>query len=227
MKSMKRAVFAILAVVFSFLPAAHAVQEAPSAAASASAAPNASASVAPTGMPVAQYTWPKEASEAPKEEEWAGATELEAIATTAQSGWVKRPARCRQRAVREWVRLECSPPDPPNDLNLDVQRFYGSLWGLAGDISGSSAQFELVSKVEKYSKGRNPAQTSDRLTLGMGAVGMVTFQAKYGSATMLRMDQIFWAERYDGGGNVELAPGIIIDVSWALGEKYPTIALLG
>lgn len=216
---------ALLVLVLGSFPTAHAAQEAPAASASVDAAASASAPLA--GMPMAAYNWPKEASDKPKDEEWTGATELEAMTTTAQSGWEKMPVVCRVWALREWVRIECVPPDLPVKHFLEFQRFYGSFWGIAGDISGTSAKFPLVSKVEKYAKSLKPEQVSDRLMLNMGASGIVTFRAKYGSATLLRMDQIFWAENYDGGGNVLVNPGILIDVSWALGEKYPTILLNG
>jgi hypothetical protein len=229
MKSMKRLTFAILALALFCLPAAFAASPAPSAEGSAAPMPSGSAAASPTGMPVSSYAWPKEASEQPKEEEWAGATELESITTVATSGWLKKPVKCRQRALREWMRIDCSPPDPPTKEFLEGQRFYGSLWGLAGDVSGASGQFQLVSAVETYAKATapNPTDVPGRLTRAMGAVGTVIFQAKYGSATMLRLDEIFWAEHYDGGGNVLVSPGIVIDVSWALGEKQPTITLLG
>jgi hypothetical protein len=228
MKSKKRPTFAILALVLFCLPAAIAAPSAPSAEGNAAPMPSGSAVAAPTGMSVSSYAWPKETSEQPKEEEWASATELESVTTVASSGWLKMPAKCRQRVLREWMRLDCSPPDPPKNFP-EGQRFYGSLWGLAGDISGASGQFQLVSAVETYAKKTdpNPTNVAGRFTRAMGAVGTVIFQAKYGNATMLRLDEIFWAEQYDGGGNVLLSPGIVIDVSWALGEKHPTITLLG
>ncbi len=229
MKSIKYPMFAILPLVFGSLPAAHAALDASSAQSSAAAAPSASASanVGPTGIPISTYVWPKEVSEAPKDAEWTSATELETATTVAQSGWLKKPVKCRQRVLREWMRLDCSPPDPPTKQFLEGQRFYGSLWGLAGDVSNVSGQFQLVSTVEAYAKRTSPSSVDGRLTRAMGAMGTITFQAKYGSATMIRMDEIFWAEQYDGGGNVLLAPGIVIDISWALGEKHPTILLNG
>jgi hypothetical protein len=229
MKSMKRPTFTILALVLFCLPAAHAASPDPSAQGSAAPVLSASPAAPPTGMSVSSYAWPKETSEQPKEEEWAGATELESITTVASSAWVKKPVKCRQRVLREWVRIDCSPPDPPTKEFFEGQRFYGSLWGLAGDISGASGQFQLVSSIEAYAKKTDPDPTNvgARLTRAMGAVGTAIFQAKYGNATMLRLDQAFWAENYDGGGNVLISPGIIIDVSWALGEKHPTINLLG
>ena len=73
----------------------------------------------------------------------------------------------------------------------------------------------------------SPSRIDGRLTRAMGAIGTIIFQAKYGTGTMVRLDEILWAEHYEGGGNVLLAPGIVIDISWALGEKYPTIVLNG
>lgn len=227
MNSKKRPMFAILVLVLCSMPVARAASDAPSAQSSAAAAPSGSANADPKGIPVSAYAWPKEASEAPKDDEWTSATELETAMTIASSGWLKKPVKCRQRALREWMRIDCSPPDPPTKEFLEGQRFYGSLWGIAGDISTVSGQFQLVSTVEQYAKATSPSGVDGRLTRAMGAIGTITFQAKYGSATMVRLDEIFWAEHYDGGGNVLLAPGIVIDISWALGEKYPTIVLNG
>jgi len=219
--------FAILALVIGSLPVAHAASDAPSAQSSVAAPPSASASAGPTPIPISAHVWPKELSEAPKDAEWTNATELEEATTVASSGWLKKPVKCRQRVLREWMRIDCSPPDPPTKEFLEGQRFYGSLWGLAGDISTVSGQFQLVSTVEKYAKTTSPTGVDGRLTRAMGAIGTIVFQAKYGSATMVRMDEIFWAEHYDGGGNVLIAPGIVVDISWALGEKHPTIVLNG
>ena len=227
MKSMKRPTLTIIALVFCSLPAAYAAPPTPSAESSAAPGPSAIAPAAANGMSVSTYAWPKETSDQPKDDEWAGATELEMVTTLAASGWTKQPVKCRQRVLRAWMRIECSPPDPPAKQFREGQRFYGSLWGLAGDVSNVSGQFQLVSTIEEYAKAASSNDTSGRLTRAMGAIGTITFQAKYGSATMLRMDEIFWADQYDGGGNVLIAPGIIIDVSWALGEKHPTIVLNG
>lgn len=227
MKSKKQPMFAILPLVFASLPTSHAALDASSASSSAAAAPSSSANAAPSGIPISAYAWPKEASDPPKDAEWTGATELEGVTTVAASGWLKKPVKCRQRALREWMRIDCSPPDPPVKEFLASQRFYGSVWGLAGDISTVSGQFQLVSTIEAYAKTVSPTGEDGRLTRAMGAVGTIMFQAKYGSATMIRMDEIFWAEHYEGGGNVLLAPGIVVDISWALGEKYPTILVNG
>jgi len=128
------------------------------------------------------------------------------------------------------MRVECAAQEkPPKDPSFEVQTMYGSVWGLAGDISSASGQFQLASAVEAYSKylDKDPKNTAARLTRGMGAIATITFQAKYGSAMMVRLDEIFYAENYMGEGSVLVSPGIVFDVSWALGEKYPTIELHG
>jgi hypothetical protein len=227
MKSMKRPTLTILALVFCSLPAAYAAPPTPSAESSAAPGPSASARAASNGMSVSTYAWPKDASDKPNEDEWEHATELEEVKTSVRSWWGKIPATCLQRVVREWVRIECLPPDLMAENFRESRRFYGSLWGLAGDISSASGQFQLVSTLEPLAQDSDPNSVSGRLIRRMGAIATVTFQAKCGSAMMLRMDQILWADQYDGGGNVLLDPGIIIDVSWALGEKHPTIALNG
>lgn len=230
MKSMKCSPWVLIPVVLGCLPVAHAAQEAPSTAPSPSASVSANAdspAAFPTGMATSKYAWPKELSDAPKEEEWTSATELETIKTIANNGWERMPVKCRQRALRAWVRIDCFPPDQPEQMFREGQRFYGSLWGVAGDISGTSGQFELVSKVERYSALKNSQYFGDQMMLKMGAVGTAIFQVKYGAAFMVRLDQIFWAEQYDGGGNTLISPGIIMDVSWALGESYPSIFLKG
>lgn len=230
MKTMKRPTFAILALVLFSLPVAHAQTPTPSADTSAAPAPSGSVAAAPAGMAISAYAWPKEASEQPKEEEWAGATELEMVTNLETTGWSKKRVNCRQRALREWMRVECAAPEvPPKNFFLETQTLYGSLWGLAGDISSTSGQFQLASAVEAYAKNldKDPKNTAARLMRAMGAIATVTFQAKYGSAMMVRLDEIFWAENYMGEGSVIVQPGILIDVSWALGEKYPTIVLHG
>ncbi|HRI68598.1 MAG TPA: hypothetical protein PK156_30430 [Polyangium sp.] len=227
MKTITSPSIAIWSLVLGCLPTAHAAQEVPAASASAAAAaPSGSASAPPGGMAISAYKWPREASGQPKEEEWAGATELESMTTQTGFSWERFDITCRTWAVREWVRLECALQGGRKS-SRDFPHFFGSLWGLAGDISGVSGQFRLASKVDQYASKLNPADEVDRLQLGMGAAGIVTFQAKYGSAVMLRLDEIFWAEQYDGGGNVLVDPGILIDIGWALGEQYPTISVNG
>ena len=227
MKTMKSPSIVLLALGLGCLPTAHAAQESPAASASVgSAAPIGSASAPPVGMEISAYNWPRDASDKPKDEEWAGATEIQALESRIGFFWDRMKVTCRLLAVREWARIDCSPPSPPRHFR-DFPHYFGAAWGVAGDVSTVSAQFRLVSQVEKYASKLKPTDDIDRLQLGMGAHGILTFQVKYGSATMLRLDQILWAEQYDGGGSVLVHPGILIDVAWALGEKYPTISIQG
>lgn len=210
MKSMKSAIFAIPSLVTLSLAAAQA----------APASPSGSANAGPPGVAVSAYAWPKETSDAPKDEEWAGATELEPGQSSGPSGWLTRNVRCRQRALRDWMRIDC---DAPGHLNNDTDHFFGSIWGVAGEVSGASASFVSTSTLERFQKPLEPRDEGGRIMRRMGATASLTFQVKYGSASMFRIDEIFYAENYMGEGSVLLDPGLVVEVSWALGEKHPSL----
>jgi hypothetical protein len=50
----------------------------------------------------------------------------------------------------------------------------------------------------------------------------VTFQALPGTAILLSVDQIGWAENYEGSTMFSRA-GVLVDISWALGKKSPML----
>ena len=56
----------------------------------------------------------------------------------------------------------------------------------------------------------------------MGTSATITFPVTQGSALLLRIDRMYWDDGYDSSG-AYTQPGILVDVSWALGEKAPTI----
>jgi hypothetical protein len=181
--------------------------DSPAASASASAAPAASGSAAAPSKPtIASYAWPTEASDEPKEPEWANATELEPAKVTFQYN----DGTCTQKVVREWVRLRCAP------ASEDV--FLGPMWALAGDFEKVKGGFALAA-----SRTKTPPQSPmDMAILKMGIAGELTFQARPGKAFVVSMDRMGFDEGWDGATPF-VGTGLLIDVSWAPGEKAPTI----
>lgn len=230
MKSINRPVFAILSLAVFCLPAAHAAPPDPSAAPSAaplpSAAPSASAAAKRVRTPIASYAWPKETSERPQSKDWESAALFEEMTVEIRSWWGVSPVSCDARAVREWVQVECTAA-ALGTSDFDLPHYFGSVWAVAGDISTTSAQFKLLSDLNMEPHRYASNSDGNKLMLKMGYFATVEFQAKYGSAMMVRLDEILWSEGYDGGGLAQVKPGMLIDVAWTLGEKHPTISLGG
>ena len=177
-------------------------------------------SVAPAAVAAAPaYVWPTEASPEPKDDDWAGATLLgtDRVAMDTRSWGGTEGVSCSKRALRDWVRVTCTPP---HDGVSDV--LFGVLWAMAGDVSAVKAKFALASELEKYKLP--PSDFVSDLTRKMGASATVTFRVSPGGAFVLSLDHIGWDESYDGGMTMFSLPGMLIDVSWALGEAQPTIA---
>lgn len=181
------------------------------------AAGSASPTVDPRGQTVATYAWPADETPEPKEEEWANATPLETVRPALPNRWWGGGAEivCTQRVLREWVRVVCTPP---HEGEQDV--LVGVLWGMAGDLDDVTGQFEMAAELPRYAKP--PESIVEDLSRKMGASATVTFPARPGRAMLLSLDEIGWDESYDGS-NVFSRSGIILDVSWARGEKGPTI----
>jgi hypothetical protein len=202
------ALLAALAGAVSAYRPLHPVEAAPPAA-SASAAPPASAAAPEArGVPVSAYAWPTEVGAEPTEEEWAGATVLETITLERQDAFPG--VVCRQAALGAWLRVTCT----------DEPRRFGVIWGLAGDSAKVKGRFTLASEVEHHDKP--PTTREDEMERKMGASATLTIPVTPGSAALLRLDRIAWAEEYEFAG-VTSGPGMLIDISWALGEKHPTI----
>jgi hypothetical protein len=161
-----------------------------------------------TSVPIPAYAWPTELAPEPKEEDWAGATVLAPQADV-------RPedlgAVCERRALGGWLRITCTPSGGGR---------LGVLWGLAGDDAKVKGRFVLASEVEHYTKP--PKDMEEDFRRKMGASATITLPITPGSALLLRLDWIVWDEGYDWAGVVS-RPGMFIDVSWALGERSPTI----
>jgi hypothetical protein len=165
------------------------------------------------------YAWPAEAGPEPKEEEWAGATDLGTVEVQpASTFWWLSPIHlsCAQRALGAWVRITCTPPHPESGEDT----LLGAVWPLSGDAAKAKATFSPASALPRYKSP--PSNVVDDLTRKMGASVTITFPTTPGSALLLRVDRIGWDDGYDGS-NVFTLPGMLVDVSWALGEKAPTI----
>lgn len=185
--------------------AANPAATAPSGSASASAA-------APQGPTVSTYAWPTEASPEPKPEEWAKATQLGSVDVKI----AYRDARCTEEAVREWMRIRCQPTDPDTTL--------GVIWGRAGNLDGVQGSFVLAKDSDHFKKP--PTNEMEALTLQMGVSGEIRFQAKPGTAFVVSLERLGWDEGGWGDISLSIQSGVIIDVSWALGEKGPSISFL-
>jgi hypothetical protein len=205
------------ALALSSSPWTGSAQAEPAAPPSPSATASASAPPTERATPLAEYAWPTTPSEEPKDDEWASATTLEGVNTQVQSVSWRPPLSlgCSQIAVREWVRISCTPPT--NGLE---EAFVGVVWGMAGDLSSTKAFFLLAYELDRYKAP--PQNGMEELTRKMGASATITFPVRPGSAELLSLDRIGWDETYDGA-SVFSQSGMLIDVSWALGEKSPTI----
>jgi hypothetical protein len=199
------------------LDAVRAAPPAPSASASAAAT---AGPVEKSGLAVSAYAWPAELSPEPREEDWAGATELTSAQVDIVSPFFWLPSIhgvvCTQRALGSWLRLTCTPPHDSEEGEV----FVGALWGLAGDVGKVKGSFVLASELERH---KTPAMNRvEAFNRKMGASATITLPVTPGSALLLRLDRIQWDFGYEES-TVGTRPGVIVDVSWALGEKYPTI----
>lgn len=184
-------------------------------ASSPTAQATAAVAVVPPGPTSDTYAWPTQSSPEPTEDEWKGATELErAVANTYREWGPPETIACTQHVVREWMRVTCTPIGTRD-------RFVGVLWGMAGDLSSVKGSFVQVSTLDRFKSP--PTSIIEDLTRKMGVSATVTFQAKPASAMVLSLDEIGWDENYEGSSVFSRA-GILLDVSWAQGEKAPTIA---
>jgi hypothetical protein len=184
------------------------VEAAPPAASAPSAAPSAGAAPAKR-VAISAYAWPEEAGPEPKEADWAGATPLENDTPGAARPDTTSP-HCQEAAIGAWVRVTCTP---------GVKHF-GAVWSLAGDTAKAKARFSLASELEHFEKA--PQSIGEDMERKMGDLVTVTFPVSPGSATLLRVDGISWEEEYEGSLVLTRA-GPMVDVTWALGEKHPSI----
>jgi hypothetical protein len=166
---------------------------------------------------VSDYAWPKETSSEPKDDEWANATQLETLKLGSQHQWESFGVTCSPRVVREWVKLTCAAKEEGEFIPL-----FGVIWGMAGDLSTAKGSFTPASTLERYKDP--PKNENDQLTRKMGAAATAVFQAKPGSAMVLQFDELFWNLNYEGL-SVETRTGMMVDVSWAMGENAPTIVM--
>jgi hypothetical protein len=192
----------------------------PTGTASSSAAASAPAAEAPKGIAVSAYSWPNSPSPVPSDAEWAQATALAAMTLKLAPSWWDKDVdvTCAPIAVREWVRLTCTPrhgDKPSKDI------LFGVVWGVAGDLSSVKGQFQPASELPLYQK-MAPGLHGD-LFRKMGASATVTFQVRPESAFVLSIGRIGWDFGYDGSW-VFSRSGVLVDVSWAAGEKAPVIA---
>lgn len=168
----------------------------------------------------ADYAWPTESSSEPKADEWEKAIPLEMVKMGEENRWAWwNVVTCKPRVVREWVQLTCGAPPKENG---EVFPFFGALWGMAGDLSTIKASFTPASELEKYKAP--PKNDDERWTQKLGVRATTVFQIKPGSAFVIQFDELFWNENYEGT-NLEPRTGMLVDVSWALGEKSPSIFL--
>ncbi len=197
---------------------------APSASAAPAASAGSAAPVATTPAPpkevvaVKDYAWPTDESPEPSEEDWAGATDLgsRSIDLRRMSWEGGREVLCRQYAIRAWVRVVCTPIQPKRD-----PVFFGVVWGRAGELSSVKARFLMAHESDAFKAF--PKNKIEELTQRMGVDATITFQGRPGQSMLLGIDLIGWDFNYDGGANPFSRPGMLVDVSWAKGEKAPTI----
>jgi hypothetical protein len=176
--------------------------------------------VPPDALAAPAHRWPTDASAEPEEAAWAKAAALETVTLSLKPvPWLPAvKVTCSQRAIREWVRITCTPVhDPKHEV------FMGVVWGMAGGLDEVKASFSLASELERFRVPvTDPFDRFGPLTRKMGASTTVTFPVRPGSAFVLSLDTIGWVDEYDGR-NLSVGPGLLLDVSWARGEKGPSI----
>ena len=190
---------------------------APTTSAGATPTASASASSAAQDAPkssLAAYAWPSGPSPEPKPEEWEHATALETVTLdTRRESWLPRVhITCSPSLVREWLRVTCDP---------GPSWYFGIVWGMAGDLSTAKGAIAIA-------PGAPPKTRADDdhildMTRKMGVSTTLIVALRPGASSVISIDRMAWEEEYEGQ-SVNMHPGVLLDISWALGEKSPTIA---
>ena len=172
-----------------------------------------SAQELPAGtVPFGSHAFPSEPSAAPEPEAWEKATLL---------GNVKLGEKesCVGAVLGDWVRLRCES----HRASGDAADMLAAVWAVAGDVRSVDVDTFAVpaAALEDLMKEGRPFYAS-----GASAFD-ITFQLKRGSATLLEIVRARWSyESYNGNFFQSIDPGILIDASWALGEKTPTLHVI-
>ncbi len=187
-----------------------------SAAASGSPAPSQAPPADPGNIDLAGIDWPKTASAAPTPEQWATAQKLAHV----KGDGFGPSASCDTFVLQEWVRVVCT------DLTIewDHATAIGAVWGVAGMLDDVKARVTLVGSQALTALMPDGAPTVKNMASSVD----ITFPLRPGHATMIEVVGASWAfEEYNGNFFSGIDPGLLIDVSWALGEKAPTLIISG
>lgn len=197
---------------------------------SASPMPSSSGSAAASGAPAREKAppadpgnldlggidWPKTASVAPTTEEWANVPKLAHV----KGDSFGASGSCDTFVLREWVRVVCT------DLTIeqDHASAIGAVWGVAGMLDDVKARVTLVGNQALATLMPDGVPTVKNMASSVD----ITFPLRPGHATMIEVVGASWAfEEYNGNFFSGIDPGLLIDVSWALGEKAPTLIFSG
>lgn len=162
------------------------------------------------------YAWPTEPSAEPTDAEYDAGAQLKIPENRWEKGGIGVARTCVLRVVREWVRVRCDP--------VSESTSYGVVWGAAGDLSSVKARMPLRGTVNP---NKAPPQSFiEESTLKMGAYVTLSFQAKPGSAFLVDIHEMGWEFGGWGDGFLNVSSAVQVELSWAAGEKTPSILLL-
>jgi hypothetical protein len=198
---------------------------APSSAPSASA-PSPSASAPPAAkerVAVKDYAWPTSTSPEPTEDEWNNATALAVADPKKPEGFDVFSLSCTVSAVRSWVRFHCTgaPLTYPSAHGPPMHTL-GAVWILGGDAS--TVKGKVPPAVEVTGKPKGEVMQWELYNLQMGAYADFHFEVQPGFALALGVDEMSVDMGYMDVFIGE-HPGDVVDVSWAAGEKAPTLGV--
>jgi hypothetical protein len=219
-RTLRRSLPSLAAAACTALAAAIALAQSPSPSASATATGTGTGSdAAPPNLGVAvdAYAWPTDASPEPSDADYDAGTLLQIPDNPFEQNKKDNLYRkvCTARAVREWVRITCA--------GTGTDTSFGVIWGMAGDLSSLKGRMPLRGDLLKDKSP--PSDFMEASTRRMGASASLSFQAKPGSAFLASISEMGWDIGGWGDASMFVRTGATVDVSWAVGEKTPSIQL--
>ncbi len=186
------------------------------AAASGSSAREKAPPADPGNVDLGGIDWPSAASVAPTPEQWASVSKLAHCSGDSLSA----SSSCDTFVLRGWVRVVCTA--------LNIERGHataiGAVWGVAGMLDDVKARVTLVGSHALTILMPDGAPTVENMASSVD----ITFPLRPGHATMIEVVDATWAfEEYNGNFFSGINPGLLIDASWAVGERAPTLIFSG
>ena len=157
--------------------------------------------------------WAKSPGTAPSVEEWAKATVLSKVDGDTLG---MTSATCETSALHGWVHVVCK------QLQVDSDNASGlsAVWGVAGNLENVKVEAHMVGTAGLGQLMREGVATVSNMASSFD----ITFPLTEGQAQLIEVSGGDWAhEEYNGNFFTAVSPGLLIDASWALGEKAPTL----